>query len=88
MNNNPADSVLINELYPKLDNASNLLPITTTSTIHKPGHRRNGSSITVTSIKAVTMKGNVVENLLINLGVCKNAPEKSVKKNIGTLFSM
>lgn len=76
------------ELYPRLDNNPNLLPITTTATIHKPGHRRNGSSITVTSIKAVTMKGNVVENLLINLGVRTNTPEETTKRNYRTLLSM
>lgn len=85
--NTPPDSAVIKEFYPKLENSQNLLPVTATTTIHKPGHRRNGSSITVTSIKAVTMKGNVVQNLLVNLGVRNNASEEPPKRNYATLLS-
>lgn len=72
-----------NDLYPTLDQHQ----LHAQPTVHKTGHRRNGSSVTAASIKAVTKKGSVVDNLLVNLGVRGNSAKNSKAKNFGTLIS-
>lgn len=64
--------------------APNFTPIGST---YKPGHRRTGSSMTAASIKAVAMNGNLIENLLVNLGLRGNTAADTKKRNFGTLIS-
>lgn len=54
----------------------------------KHTHRRTGSSMTAASIKAVAMNGNIVENLLVNLGIRKSGDKNTKKKNFCTLIGM
>lgn len=62
----------------------NVLPL---GSPHKIGHRRNGSSMTAASIKAVAMNGNLVENLLVNLGLRQSSTKEANKGNIRALIS-
>jgi len=63
--------------------APNFSPICPT---YKSGHRRNGSSMTAASIKAVAMNGNLIENLLVNLGLRGQTAVDTKKRNFGTLI--
>lgn len=79
------ENITKNGFYPQLENP-NFLPVATT--VPKPGHRRNASTVTITSIKTVAMKGSVIDNLLVNFGVRGNTSAETKRKNLGMLISM